>query len=91
MSNFIETFKEKRLQAGLSQQKLANLINVDRTLISQWERGICEPNIETLRKICIVLDISADELLEIETEEERKKIIINNSFNNNTGKQNIKF
>ncbi len=74
----------------LSQLQLAKLLNVDRTLISQWERGICEPSLASLKKLCVIFDISADELLEIETEEQRKKIVLKNSFNNNSGTINFK-
>ena len=50
-----------------SQSKLAKMLNVSQTLISQWEHNSCEPNIETLRQLCFIFDISSDELLEIDT------------------------
>ncbi len=82
---------ELRKEYGLSQKQLAEKLNMSRTGLASWEQGLAEPSIEALKKICVVFNISADELLEIETAEERKKVVINNSFNNNTGKQNIRF
>lgn len=89
--NFKEQLKLKRKEKGLYQRQVAQLLNTELYNISNWEQGRAEPSIEDLRKLCIVYNVSADELLEIETAEERKKVVINNSFNNNTGKQNIRF
>lgn len=86
--NFKEQLKEKRKEKGLYQRQVAQLLNTKLYNISNWEQGRTEPSIDDLRKLCIVYNISADELLEIETAEERKKVVINNSFNNNTEKQN---
>jgi transcriptional regulator with XRE-family HTH domain len=43
--------------SGLSQEKLADLSNVHRTYISQIERGLKSPTLETIFKICGALDI----------------------------------
>ena len=75
MKEFCEVLKEIRKNSGLSQLQIAKILNVDRTLVSQWERGICEPSINVLRKLCIIFDISADEILSIETKKERKAIL----------------
>lgn len=41
----------------------ADKLNVSFQAISQWENGTTYPNIEILRDLSIVLDVSADEIL----------------------------
>ena len=69
--------KEYRVQLGISQAFLAQKLNVNQTLISQWERNICEPSIDSIRKICVLFDVSADDLLSLDTEKERENLISN--------------
>ncbi|MEG1751839.1 MAG: helix-turn-helix transcriptional regulator [Clostridia bacterium] len=80
-----------RKEYNLTQKEIANKLSMSRTGYASWEQGLSEPNTSDIKKLCVIFNISADELLEIETAEERKKIVVNNSFNNNIGKQNIKF
>ena len=69
--------KELRINYNISQAELASKLNVNQTLVSQWERGICEPSIGCLRNMCFIFDISADELLEIDTEQSTLKQSVN--------------
>lgn len=78
-----------RKQKNFTQEELAKIIDVSQDSISLWEKGKVKPNYEAIRKMCIIFDISGDEILEIETPEQRKTININNSFNNNKGNQKI--
>jgi len=86
-----EIIKLNRKQKGLTQQELGNQIGVSQDTISIWEKGKAQPTYDILRKLCIIFEIDGNEILELETEAQRKNIQINNSFNNNKGKQNIKF
>ena len=52
-----------RSEMKLSQEKLALLADVDRTLISKIERSIANPSLEILVKISVCLNISVDRLL----------------------------
>lgn len=61
---FNEKLRELRLKNGLSQVELSKILNISQTSYSQWERGICEPNIETLKKIARYFKVSLDILLE---------------------------
>lgn len=79
--------KELRIQKKISQEEMAKSLNIPRYLISNWEQGRTEPSVEQIKLICIFFNISADELLEIDTEKDRQKVQINNSFNNS---KNIK-
>ena len=52
-----------RKAAGLSQEQLADLINMSRQAISKWETDQAAPDIEKVSLLCNVFKISADELL----------------------------
>lgn len=54
---------EKRKALGLTQQQLADKLNVSFQAISKWENGITYPNVEILRDLAIVLEVSVDEIL----------------------------
>lgn len=53
----------KRKSLGMTQQQLADELNVSFQAISKWENGTTYPNIEILRDLAIVLDVSVDEIL----------------------------
>lgn len=54
--------KEARVQAGLSQAQLAELIGVSRNTISSIETGQFSPTAKLALTICIVLDKKFEEL-----------------------------
>lgn len=60
VGNFI---MEKRKALGLTQQQLADKLNISFQAISKWENGTTYPNIEILGDLAIVLDVSVDEIL----------------------------
>lgn len=53
----------KRKALGLTQQQLAERLNVSFQAVSKWENGAAYPNIEILKDLSAVLDVSADEIL----------------------------
>ena len=55
--------KEFRKQLGLSQEKLAKLVGVKQATVSQWESGISQPSLRSVRKIAHVFQCTIDELL----------------------------
>ena len=61
MNDYIKQFGEHlsklRRNRGLTQQNVADKLNVDRTTISYYERGITSPNIETLKKLTLILNV----------------------------------
>ena len=85
---FKNQLKFFRNQLGLTQIEIAKKLNISRQAYQHYEQGDREPNFETLKRMCIIFDCTADELLEIDTPSERKKVQINNSFN---GSKNINF
>lgn len=55
--------KELREARGLSQEALALEAEVDRTYVSQIERGIANPSLRVLDQIAGVLEVSVVDLL----------------------------
>ena len=53
----------KRVNAGLSQERLANLLKVDRSTVAKWETGKSMPRAELLPKIAKILCCTVDDLL----------------------------
>lgn len=54
---------ELRKQKGLSQEELANRLNVSRQTVSKWEVGDSTPDMEKLIAISDLFGISLDELV----------------------------
>ena len=52
-----------RERAGLTQDRLSELIGVTPNHISAIERGVYGISMETLQKLCLALDVGADFLL----------------------------
>ena len=65
---FYQNLKLAREQKGLSQKDVSEKIGVAKSTYSLYESGNREPNVQTIKKIANVLDVSADELLGIDTE-----------------------
>lgn len=57
--------KELREEKGLSQAQLAAELGLNQRTISNYETGILEPNIQTIKKLCKYFNVTADYLLEI--------------------------
>lgn len=55
--------KEARIQAGLTQEKVAEEIQVSRQTISNWENEKSFPDIVSVIKLSNLYDISLDKLL----------------------------
>ena len=54
---------ELRTKKGLSQEELAEKINVTRQAVSRWENGETIPNTETLKLLSKLFDVSINMLL----------------------------
>lgn len=60
---FCQNLKIARMQSGLTQKQVAMQLEVVESCYANWEQGRTEPNIETLRKLCTIFDITLDELV----------------------------
>lgn len=53
----------KRKALGLTQTQLSEKLNVSFQAISKWENGVTFPNIEILKDLAAVLEVTVDEIL----------------------------
>ncbi len=60
---FAENLKALRKNAKITQTDLAKLLGVDQRTISAWEKRICEPDYDTLAKLCEIFNEDFNGLL----------------------------
>ena len=64
MGNFLgKQLRNYRQRNELTQKQLANILYVSDRTVSKWERGAGYPDIDTLKRIAQLLDLSLDNLL----------------------------
>lgn len=68
MENLGETIKRLRNENNLTQPQLAKLIGVSNGIISIWENNINEPKATYIKKLALILGVSADLILGLEDE-----------------------
>lgn len=56
-ANLAAEIKQSRKRLGLSQEALALQAEVDRTYVSQLERGVANPSLLILHRISVVLGV----------------------------------
>ena len=64
--NIGEKIRNKREDMDLSQYDMAERIPMNQSNYSKIERGVQEPNMEQLRRICQILKLDPRYLLELE-------------------------
>lgn len=63
MENFPETLRALRESRGLTQVRLAELIDVSPRVYNRWETAAAAPRLDTLVKIADILSVTLDELV----------------------------
>jgi transcriptional regulator with XRE-family HTH domain len=63
MENFPETLRALRESRGLTQVRLAELIDVSPRVYNRWETSAAAPRLDTLVKIADILNVTLDELV----------------------------
>ena len=76
--SFAENLKQLRREKQLSQEELAEILDVSRQAVSKWEQGMGYPEVEKLLLLSRKLNVSLDSLMATEVTQE-----------SNTKKQNI--
>ncbi len=62
--SFAENLKQLRKEKQLSQEELAEILDVSRQAVSKWEQGIGYPEVEKLLLLSRKLSVSLDSLME---------------------------
>ncbi|OOG78259.1 LexA family transcriptional regulator [Algoriphagus sp. A40] len=81
MSFLASNLRFLRKQKGITQNDLADQLDVQRTMISAYEDGRSEPKLGTLQKLCDILGVGVEELLEYDIEKLGRKAIQNRGIN----------
>ncbi len=58
--NYSEKIKNARLSKKLNQEEVAKALGITRGCYAHYEQGVREPSLDLLKKICTLLDVSAD-------------------------------
>ena len=88
---FNEQLREARRNRGYTQKDIYTMLKVSPNCYASWEQGRTEPDIESIKKLCVILEISADELLGLEYPDGTKVYAKNYIRNvNNHGNMTIK-
>lgn len=69
--SFSENLQFIRAQAGVTQEQLAEQLDVSRQSVSKWEGGQSFPEMDTLLRICDLYGVNLDTLLRGSLEESR--------------------
>ena len=67
-----EMITKKRAELSLSQEQLAGMLCVSRSAIAKWETGKGTPDVENIKALASVCQISIDELLGVEKREDEQ-------------------
>lgn len=68
MSYLASNLRFLRKQKGITQNDLADQLDVQRTMISAYEDGRSDPKLATLTKLCEILEVGIEELLDHDIE-----------------------
>lgn len=61
--DFIDILKDIMIDFNLNQSELAKKIGLKQSQVSEWLSGKSKPGYDSIKAICVALDISADRLL----------------------------
>lgn len=61
--NLSYNLKQKREEHNLSQEDVAQILNISRQSVSKWENGNCYPDLDNLIRLSDLYHISLDELI----------------------------
>lgn len=87
MDIFTERLNEAIKESNLMQKEIAEKANLSKQAITDFKKGRSYPNIQTLRILSTILNVTSDYLLGLEDYTGRKTYI-KNSYNTINGNNN---
>ena len=69
-----ENIKFLRKSKDITQEQLAEMLNVSCQSISRWELGVCYPDMELLPMLAEIFEITVDKLIGVDNIAEKKKV-----------------
>ena len=64
MENYGAKIAALRAKKNMTQAQLGGMLNVTSQAVSKWENGLSEPDLETIKKICDIFEISVNDFFE---------------------------
>ncbi len=83
--------KDLRIKRDMSQEELANELFIDRSVISKWESGKHIPDLKYLVKMSEMFNVSLDELVYGETNNQQNQSAVKKNFLDYLVDQNTKY
>ena len=77
--SFADRLKDARRAVGLSQEELAERLEVSRQAVGKWEQDQAYPEVEKLLNLCAVLNVSMDALMYDELPPECRRTTISSA------------
>ena len=84
---FGEKLKSIRKEKGYTQKDIYTILEVSPNCDASWEQGRTQPDIENIKRLCLIFKISADYLLGFEDEFGQKDY--SDEFSYSDGTHNI--
>lgn len=75
MSNLSENIKNFRLLRGMSQAELAKIVHRSPNVISNWEKGINNPDVEIVEQLCRLFKVTPNMIYGWDESEELKEFL----------------
>lgn len=64
--SFGQNLTKYRKMCGLTQQQIADILNLNRTTYTKYETGVSEPSLEILKKIVAILGVDVNSVLGVD-------------------------
>ena len=68
--NYGQKIAEFRKSANLTHAELGAKLNITAQAVSKWENSLSEPDIDSIRKMCEIFNVSVDEFIGVSVKKE---------------------
>lgn len=65
-TSFGKNITDYRKLCGLTQQQVADMLNLNRTTYTKYETGVSEPSIEIMKKIASIFGVDVNALFDVQ-------------------------
>lgn len=69
-----KVYLTKRKEKNLTQEQLAERLNISNKTVSKWETGKCMPDYGIIKSLCEILGVTVSELMDGEEEKESIRV-----------------
>lgn len=73
MLDYMKKLRDLREDNDLSQKQVAELLGTSQTMYARYERGASDLPLRHLAALCLLYNVSADEILGIKSDDARPK------------------